>query len=407
MNSNVRWKERFSLFMQEMQRYTRYIFNGHFVIVLVIGLGGLAYYYSEWVDTLDSSFPAALLLAVVMAIPLTNSPVYTFLKEPDMFFLLPVETKLNDYFRRSIRLSLVFQGYILLMFLAVSMPLYAAVEDGQLKDFFYLFAILLVVKYFNIRIKWSILHFQEDSVRHIDSVVRYLLNFGLAFLLFSKASIVFVFLLFAVLVVLFLYFEKTTKHKLLKWELLIELENKRMMAFYRFANMFTDVPKLKEKIKRRQWLNPVMSLVGYRHDNTYSYLYVRTFCRSSDYLGLFVRLTLIGGFVLLSLTSLIPQIIGAGLFVYVTGFQLIAIRRQHENMIWHDLYPISESVKNQAVEKLLTNVLIVQGVILAVVALFTNSLLSFAAVLAISIVMILLLRSYYAKVIRKLQHKWD
>lgn len=407
MNSNVLWKERFSLFMQEMQRYMRYIFNGHFVIVLVIGLGGLAYYYSEWVDTLDSSFPAALLLAVIMAIPLTNSPIYTFLKEPDMFFLLPVETKLNDYFRRSIRLSLVFQGYILLMFLAVSMPLYVAVEDGQLKDFFYLFAILLVLKYFNIRIKWSILHFQEDSVRHIDSVVRYLLNFGLALLLFSKASIVFMFLLFAVLVVLFLYFEKATKHKLLKWELLIELENKRMMAFYRFANMFTDVPKLKEKIKRRQWLNPVMSLVGYRHDNTYSYLYVRTFCRSSDYLGLFVRLTLIGGFVLLSLTSLIPQIIGAGLFVYVTGFQLIAIRRQHENMIWHDLYPISESVKNQAVEKLLTNVLIVQGVILAVVALFTNSLLSFAAVLAISIVMILLLRSYYAKVIRKLQHKWD
>ena len=324
-----------------------------------------------------------------------------------MFFLLPVETELNDYFRRSIRLSMMFQGYILLMFLAVSMPLYAAVENGQLKDFFYLFAVLLVWKYFNIRIRWSILHYQENSVRHFDSLVRYLLNFGLALLLFSKASIIYILLLFVVLFVLFLYFEKATKQKLLKWELLIELENKRMMAFYRFANLFTDVPKLKEKIKRRRWLNLIMSLVSYRPENTYSYLYVRTFCRSSDFLGLFIRLTLIGIFVLLSLTALIPQIIGAGLFVYVTGFQLIAIRRQHENMIWHDLYPIEESVKNKAVEKLLTNVLITQGAIFALVALFTNSLIALVAVLAISIMMILLLKSYYAKVVRKLQHKWD
>ena len=407
MNSNELWKERFSLFMQEIQKYLRYIFNGHFVIVLVIGLGGLAYYYSEWVQTLNSSFPAALLIAVLIGIPLTNSPIYTFLKEPDMFFLLPVETKLNDYFRRSIRISMVFQSYVLLMFIAVAMPLYAAVENGQLKDIFYLFAVLLIVKYFNIRIKWAMLHFQEESVRHIDTVVRYFLNFGIAFILFSKASIVFVLVLLAVLVALFLYFEKATKHKLLKWELLIDLENKRSMSFYRFANMFTDVPKLKEKVARRKWLDPLMSLVSYRQENTFSYLYVRTFCRTSDYLGLFVRLTLIGIFVLLSLTSIIPQIIGAGLFVYVTGFQLITIRRQHENIIWHDLYPILESAKNAAVQKLLINVLVVQTLIFSVVALFTNSLLSFVCVLLIGIAVILLLKTYYAKVVHNLADKWD
>ena len=407
MNSNELWKERFSLFMQEMQKYLRYIFNGHFVIVLVIGLGGLAYYYSEWVQTLNSSFPAALLIAAIIGIPLTNSSIYTFLKEPDMFFLLPVETKLNDYFKRSIRLSMLFQSYVLLMFVAVAMPLYVAVENGQLKDFFYLLAVLLIIKYLNIRIKWAMLHFQEESVRHVDTVIRYFLNFGVAFILFSKAPVLFVLVLLAIFVALFLYFEKATKHKLLKWELLIDLENKRTMTFYRFANMFTDVPKLKEKISRRKWLNPIMSLVSYRHENTFSYLYVRTFCRSSDYLGLFIRLTIIGIFVLLSLTSIIPQIIGAGLFVYVTGFQLIAIRRQHDNLIWHDLYPISESAKNEAVQKLLINVLVFQVLIFSVVALFTNSLLSFACVLLIGFAIIVLLRTYYTKVVRNLQDKWD
>jgi len=407
MNSNELWKERFSIFMQEIQKYLRYIFNGHLVFVLVIGLGGLAYYYSEWVQTLSSSFPAALLIAIILALPLTNSPVYTFLKEPDMFFLLPVEKKLNDYFQRSIRLSVMIQSYVILMFLAVAMPLYMAVENGAVTDFFYLLAFLVVAKYLNIRIKWSILRYQEESARRIDSLVRYFLNFGIAFVLFSKAHFLFVVALLAVLAALLFYFDKVTAQKLLKWELLISLENKRMMAFYRFANMFTDVPKLKEKIAHRKWLDPLLSLISYRHENTFTFLYVRTFCRSSDYLGLFVRLTVIGIFLLLSLTSLIPQVIGAGLFVYVTGFQLIAIRKQHENIIWHDLYPISEKEKNKAVQRLLNNVLVAQALIFSVVALFTNSLLSFAAVLLVGIGVILLLKTYYAKVMRDLQNKWD
>lgn len=407
MNSNELWRERFSLFLQELQKYLQYIFNGHLVFVLVIGLGGLAYYYSEWVKTLDSSFPAALILAVIIALPLTSSPVFTLLKEPDMFFLLPIEKKLKRYFTKGLRVSFIFQSYILLMFLAAGMPLYTAVENGAFSDFFWILAVLLVAKYINLQIKWSILRYQEKWVSVIDSLVRYCVNAVLIYVTLTQSSPVFTVVLVGILLMLMMYFQRATQHKLLKWEQLIALENKRMHSFYRFANMFTDVPNLKEKNKRRKWLDPLLSFVSYQQKNTYHYLYLRTFLRSSDYLGLYIRLTVIGIFILLSLTSLLPQLIGAGLFVYMTGFQLIMLRKQHEHIIWHDLYPLATTVKNDAIQQLLRNILLIQTAVFALVGLMTSGLTSFVGIIVVCLFIMLLIKKYYKKMLFALETHWD
>lgn len=407
MNSNELWSSRFSLYVQELQKYLRYIFNGHLLFVLLIGLGGLAYYYSEWVKTLDSSFPAAIILAVVLAIPLTNSSIYTLLKEPDMFFLLPIEKQLDGYFKKAIRLSFVFQSYILLMVLAASMPLYVAVEKGAFSDFIWLFLLLLVVKYSNLLIKWSVLKYQDPSAHLYDSLVRFCLNVALVYVLLSRANILFIAVVFLLLIGLTIYFQSANKNKLLQWETLISLESKRMLTFYRFANLFTDVPKLKEKVARRKYLDPLLSLIAYKQESTFMYLYTRTFIRSSDYLGLFIRLTVIGILVLCSLTTLIPQLIGAGLFVYITGFQLIIMRKQHDNLMWHDLYPITEEVKNKTIQRLLIRVLLLQMLIFAVVGVITNGISSLVAIIVVSLIIIAMLRSYYAKVVKASQDKWD
>lgn len=407
MNSNELWSNRFAVFVQELQKYLRYIFNGHLLFVLIIGFGGLAYYYSNWVKTLDPSFPAAILLAVIIGLPLTNSPIYTLLKEPDMFFLLPVEKQLTAYFKKSIRLSFIFQNYILLMFLAAAMPLYAQVEQGSFRDFFWILALLMVVKYLNLRIKWSVLKEQEKTVQLMDLLVRYCLNAGLLYVTLSRAGVMYIAIILLLLIGIWLYFEKAAESKRLKWEVLIELENKRMLRFYRFANLFTDVPKLKEKVARRKWLDPLLSFIAYKHENTYMYLYMRTFLRSSDYLGLFIRLTVIAAFVMVSLTGIIPQLLGAGLFVYMTGFQLIQIHKQHEHVIWHELYPISDAVKNQEVQKLLLRVLVLQSAIFAAIGLLTSGIASCGAIIAVCFFVVLLIRSSYQKAIRLAQDKWE
>ena len=102
----------------------------------------------------------------------------------------------------------------------------------------------------------------------------------------------------------------------LKWDLLISQEEKRMASFYRLANMFTDVPKLKDTVKRRKWLDIFINRIAFSRDKTYLYLFSRAFLRSSDYLGLFIRLTVIGALAIYFISFGLGQIL-LGYFIFI------------------------------------------------------------------------------------------
>lgn len=119
------WKDRASGRMKDLGRYLRYIFNGHLVVVLLFLIGTASFYYQKWIESLSEGFPAELIIAILIGSLLTYSPVSNFLLEADQVFILPLEDKLRGYFLRSGGASLVFQGYLLLMVLAVLMPMYA------------------------------------------------------------------------------------------------------------------------------------------------------------------------------------------------------------------------------------------------------------------------------------------
>jgi ABC-2 type transport system permease protein len=160
-------------------------------------------------------------------------------------------------------------------------------------------------------------------------------------------------------------FYKRTKKMGLKWNQLIEHEEKRMSSFYRIANLFTDVPKLKDTVKRRKWLDVFISRIPFSQQHTYLYLFSRTFIRSSDYLGLFIRLTIIGILALYFISYGIGIILMVVLFLYLTGFQLLPLWNHHQNKLWVDLYPLKEKHKADAFHSLLLVILMVQAVIFA------------------------------------------
>ncbi|PAF11597.1 hypothetical protein CHH61_26455, partial [Shouchella clausii] len=68
---------------------------------------------------------------------------------------------------------------------------------------------------------------------------------------------------------LYLFFTMKSRDKGLKWEYLIDQEERRMTSFYRLANMFTDVPKLKDRVKRRKWLDWLLSGIPFKQDATF------------------------------------------------------------------------------------------------------------------------------------------
>ncbi|KAB2337137.1 ABC transporter permease [Cytobacillus depressus] len=360
------WKDRFNKRIKEISRYSRYIFNGHIVIVMIFLLGTAAYYYQEWLKTVPDNFPAAPIMAIILALLLTYSPIFTFLTDADRIFLLPLENKLSHYFRRSIIVSFCMHVYLLFMGLGVFMPMYARVNDGDFKKYLpFLFAMILM-KALNISIHWKTLYFTETKVHLFDSIVRYAINTVFLFLLFSGAGIMFLMPEVVLLLVLSIFYDRNIMEKGLKWERLIELEERRMTSFYRLANLFTDVPQLRNEVKRRKWLDWVFGKLPFGQNETFNHLYLRTFLRAGDYLGLFIRLTLICIGVVYFISFGLGQALVAVLFIYLTGFQLIPLWNHHQSKLWVLLYPLKEEFKEKAFKKLLSQVLYLQSFILAI-----------------------------------------
>lgn len=391
------WKDRSVHRLKEFGIYLRYILNGHLVVVLLFLIGTAAFYYQEWISSLSQEFPAAIIIALIMGVFLTHSPVYTFLLEADQVFLIPLETRLKGYFFRSGLLSLIFQGYILLMVLAVLMPIYAHVSANGFKSFFIFLLLMLVIKAWNLVVNWRIHYYVQPSVYVWDMFVRYFINVIFTFLLFSNANILFLLIFTFILAFYYYSFYVRTKKMGLKWDLLIAQEEKRMASFYRLANLFTDVPKLKDTVKRRKWLDIFINTISFSQNNTYRYLFARTFLRASDYFGLFIRLTVIGALALYFISFGWGQLVLSLLFIYLTGFQLLPLWNHHQNKLWIDLYPVDPKHKMAAFHSILKIILFVQSTVFTLIVLMKGEWLFSLAVLLSGLLFSYLFVTVYSK----------
>jgi ABC-2 type transport system permease protein len=390
------WSDRSKHTSKELSRYLRYIFNGHLMIVLIFLIGSLTFYYQQWVKTLDESFPAAVIMAVILGVFLTYSPVYTFLLEADRVFLLPIESKLTKYFWRSGIVSFVLQAYILLMVLAAMMPMYVQVSGSTYRTFFYFVFLMLLLKIWNLATRWRIQYYVEKNVHRTDSFVRFCLNSVFLYLVFVSASKFLLIILFLIMLGLYYYFYQNSIKKGLKWEEIILLEQNRLTGFYRIANLFTDVPKFKDEVKRRKWLDWMARKIGFQQNNTQLYLLTRTFLRSGDYLGLVIRLTVIGGLVIYYWDFIYGQFLFLLLFLYLTGFQLLPLKNHHQNVLWIDLYPIDHEQREKSFKKILRWVLLLQTSVFSLLFVLKGNWVLFIIGIGIGVVFSLVFVRYYS-----------
>ena len=59
------WRIRFLHYVNELQKYLKYVFTGHLAIVVVFVLGAGGYQYSEWLKTVPSDFRGTWRVAFV------------------------------------------------------------------------------------------------------------------------------------------------------------------------------------------------------------------------------------------------------------------------------------------------------------------------------------------------------
>lgn len=397
-DSHAFFKERFSAHLKELSRYLRYIFNEHLAIAMLFFISALAVYYQQWIAEIPANFPTAWLMGIALGLLVSHSPVRTLLKEPDLVFLIAAEHKMSAYFRDALIYSFVIQLYLILLVVAAFGPLYFATFSDRPGNVYLLtLAVVLVFKAWNLIANWWMLKVRDAGSRRMDQGVRVVLNSAVFYFLI-EGNMFLAAVATVSFIVVFLYdLRLSRKQTGIAWELLVEKDQLRMQVFYRMANMFTDVPHLKNRIKKRHWLVAFVSNLPFSKKHTYDYLYRITFVRSGDYLGMYVRLIVIGGLFIYFVPHLWVKLLFALLFLYMSSFQMMTLYQHHRTNMWLDLYPVELKVRQQALLKWLFRLSLIQAILFAVIFLVIQSYLGFVIAIIGGIVFNFLFINGYVK----------
>lgn len=361
------WSSRYKSYIKEISKYGRYILNDHIKFVLVFGFGGGAYYYQQLLKTISLDFPAILFISIVFAFLVTSGQITTFFKGPDLYYLLPLEKRMKGYFIRSYFITFLVQAYLLLMFLGVIYPIYKKFMLGETTSFIVFIIIIFLLKAYHLFV--SFLHTSNKGIlsRGLDYFVRSIGSFFFIYALLSKWNNFIVLIPIICLAVYAILIQTISQNKRVQWERNVKLDTSRLASFYRFANLFTDVPSIQEQVRRRRWADPILKKI--KTKNAADYLLVRTFIRNGNYLSMFIRQLFVGAFVVYLVPTVIGKIIIGVLFLYMIGIQNMAILKQYNyHMLWK-IYPYTNEENKKSISTLLYILLLICSVVFSVIAL--------------------------------------
>lgn len=365
------WGKRFFHYMRELQRYMQYIFTGHLAIVLVFVIGAGGFAYSEWLKEVSTDFPAAILTAIVIGGALVYSPPVTLLKPADLVFFLPLEKQLPHYLKKALKWSTVSQIPLPFILFIISLPLLSATNTASPTMFIWLAVFIAVLKWIFVETEFFV-HFAGGG-RGIwqDRFIRFLIGGALIYLWLSPYFYLIVIPAIA-LAFYTMYWQKQKADKPFPYEHFIELEQNRMMRFYRFANYFTDVPHLKGAISRRAWLGMFMKAPQLGQATAQSFLIRRTFIRTDDTFWLWVRLTAIAavGAYLIAIPIAIYIFVAA--LAFASSIQLVYALRSSDAFRMDMLFPEPRTEREKAIRQTVRGVQGLQAIIVFLVALLAG-----------------------------------
>ena len=359
------WSSRFMHYIGEVQKYMQFIFTGHIAIVLVFLVGTGGYQYSEWLKIVQLDFPAEIVIAVIVGILLAFSRPTSLLREPDQVYLLPVESKMSQYFQKALGWTFWSQVWIVAIVYIVSIPLLKAVTDLTTIEIWAVFVLIIVLKFLSVQGEFSYRYSERGQMIWVDRLIRSIL-FGVTIYMALQAKIILAIVTTVIGCIYVLIFRKKCKGEPVPYEHFVELEQNRMMSFYRFANYFTDVPHLRGIIRRRAWLDWLYKFIPYKKENTQKYLVFRTFVRTDDHFYLWLRLTVISAVIAAFVDIPIVTWIVVGALSFASTIQLKQALLASGEFRMDMLYPLPDNARKAAVQQNVRLAMVTQAVIVGI-----------------------------------------
>lgn len=356
------WQKRRQAYHKRLLKYLRYVLNDHFVLALLFICGAVAYNYNNFLKTYALSQGLGwtrIIIALILGLALSFGRLATFLEPADLVFLAPKESDLKHYLKK----SFVYTSLVCLCEQAV----------------FY----LLLCPYLKIILNFSLgqlicLGLSQLLLKELGLYWDYLRGFA------PLKQVGFMKLASLILVVLASYFPLgglilsggfwlgclyglKVNQQVVAWKFLIEKEAARMQGLYRFFNLFTDVNLVTTSAKRRKYLDWLLPTRP-----AYTFLYLRGFMRTSEYLGIYLRLTVLGSLLLIFIKNYYLACGVAGLFLYLIGLQLFSLSDRYQEIVFVYLYPLSDKQQLREFSGVLLRLLVPVCIIFSTLVLVTG-----------------------------------
>lgn len=398
------WKQRLNKYQGKLLKYLRFVFNDHFVIALFFLFGAICYGYFQLIDHyfVKKTLMDYLIAWVVLFLIVQIGKFATLIKKPDVIFLLPKDYAMNSYLKFALYHGCVINILIQSVLGLAVVPFLIRVLDFNLVDWILILASQCILKCSSLifeKVSLFNAKWENDQRYHllIKGIIAIVIGIGVLIdpIVECILSILFIEIVLA-------FQNKMEQGHVFKWNLAIEKEEVRMTRIYKFFSLFTDVPEVEQNIKRRKYLDRFLPQYKNDQNQTYPYLYWRAFWRSPEYSGLFIRLTLIGAILTLFINLKWLSLVLALLFVYLTGFQLLPLYEQFDDIVFTYLYPITKISQKNAFKNILQQLLFAQGCVFALMIFITFKSLT---MLIIFVILLLVLIQILTKI--TLKHRFE
>ena len=378
--------------------YSKYIFNSHLIMFLIIVLGAALINYSKWIAVTSQFELYSVFIAASLAFSyyLISTKIKTYIKEADAVFLLPLEKYYKNVGRKNvINISVVHIIAFVIFYFAVK-PITSIIGTV---DRIAICLLIMVILLNNLLKYFQIIHYKELIWVKI-------LQFIVGFIQIISVFIVNTYILVTDLVGIIalsysIYYilknagnvrNADDKEKfVVKWTEAAEYDKHRMESYLKFVNMFVDVPLSGVKVARRKYFDailPKLTKDNFTKENSFKYYYYRVFLRQENTVFLALRLMLLAGLIIFSFKNPYVSAVAIISYSYLTIIQLVPLYKQMSNNIWHSILPVDESIKIGSFKKLLMVVMLTTTIMLAIFAiLFSNFEVMTIVIIIVSVVL--------------------
>lgn len=363
--------------------YSKYIFNSHLIMFLIIVLGAVLINYSKWIAIASKVELYSVYTAATAAFSyyLVSSKIKTHIKEADAVFLLPLEKYYRKIGLKTVTHSTIVHIITVIIFYFATKPITNLI--GNI-DRVSIFMLLIIIIWNNLLKYFQVIHYKE--VIWSKLLLFIVIFIQLLEVFFENTAIrVIYFISIIVLAVFTLHIMKNAGGKVndrdqekyvVNWNQAADYDKHRMENYLKFVNMFVDVPLSGVKVARRKYFDvllPKLTKDNFKEEYSFKYYYYRVFLRQENTVYLALRLMLLAALVIFSFKNIYVSGLAIISYSYLTIIQLVPLYKQMSNNIWYSILPVSEDIKIKSYKQLLTSVMIVTTLLLGVVSILLAS----------------------------------